>query len=304
MAQDKATTAVEQAYPPVELVRVRDGLRLAVRRYRPARSAMAKVARRVVCLPGLTRNSRDFHVLAAALASDPVTPREVVAIDARGRGHSDHDPDWKNYVVPVETQDIVDVYAALGLHGSAIIGTSRGGLQTMVLGAIQPAALGPVVLNDIGPVIERDGLARIGGYVGKGALPASWAEATAALVALGRTQFPAVAPETWATVARQLYNEGDGKPAPGYDPALGKGFSVFDGPPPALWAQFGTLRAVPLLILRGELSDLLSVETVRQMETRHPNVRAITIRGEGHAPLLMDAVSISAIKDFLVRTDG
>jgi pimeloyl-ACP methyl ester carboxylesterase len=293
----------DEAYPPGELVRVRDGLRLCVREYHPLAVNGCRHGRTVVCLPGLTRNSRDFHVLARALVSDPVRPRRVVAIDARGRGYSEYDSDWKNYAVPVEAQDVIDVYAARGLYGSAIVGTSRGGLQTMVMGALQPAALGPVVLNDIGPVLERDGLSRIAGYVGRGSVPANWTEAADALAALARTQFPSVAVATWATVARQLYNDADGRPARGYDPMIGKKFSVFDGPPPTLWPQFATLKGVPLLILRGELSDLLSTETVRQMEARHPRARSYTIPGQSHAPLLMDAATISRIKSFLSETD-
>jgi pimeloyl-ACP methyl ester carboxylesterase len=285
------------------MIRVRDGIRLAVRSYHPASPSAAGASRPVVCLPGLTRNSRDFHVIAEALSRDPDRPRAVHAIDARGRGLSDHDGDWKNYSVPIETQDIIDVYAALGFHGSAIIGTSRGGLQAMVLGALQPTALGPVVLNDIGPVIEREGLARIAGYVGKGAVPVSWTEAATLLQGSSREHFPAVNAQTWATVARQLYNENDGRPAQGYDPAIGKGFSILGGPPPTLWPQFGTLARVPLLIVRGERSDLLSVETVRLMESRHPRARSVVVPGQGHAPLLMDDLAIGHIKRFLASTD-
>lgn len=297
------TVTIDTNYPAARFLRVRDGLRLAYRRYEPAASAPRGLGRAVVCLPGLTRNSRDFHVLATALSQDKQRPRRVVSIDARGRGLSEPDPDWKNYTIPIEAQDLVDVYTALGLHGSAIVATSRGGLQTMVLGGLQPTALGPVVLNDIGPILERDGLSRIAGYVGKGSVPTSWQEAADQLAAIGRKEFPAVPPELWLTFAHQLYNETDGRPAHGYDPALGKGFSVFDGPPPPLWPQFGTLSRVPILVLRGEKSDLLSAETVRQMEARHPHAASFVVPGQGHAPLLMDSATIDRIKAFLAATD-
>ena len=303
-----STLSLDFNYPAARFIRVWDGLRIAYRRYDPPLGRDARTAARrkrtVVCLPGLTRNSRDFHVLATALSRDAERPRTVIAIDARGRGLSGYDPDWKNYSVPVEAQDVIDVYAALGLHGSAVIGTSRGGLQAMVIGALQPAALGPVVLNDIGPVLERDGLSRIAGYVGKGSVPANWTEAAEQLAVLGRTQFPAVEPRIWMIVAHQLFNETEGKPARGYDPAIGRGFSIFDGPPPALWPQFGTLKRVPLLILRAEKSDLLTADTVRQMEARHPRAGSYVVRGQSHAPLLMDDPTVDRIKAFLAETDG
>src|SRR5690606_914696 len=116
--------------------------------------------RPVLCLAGLTRNSRDFHDIAMALSSGE-NARDVYALDCRGRGRSQHDPDWRNYSIPVEVLDVQDLITLRGLEKTAIIGTSRGGLISMALAAAQPTIIGAVVLNDIGPVIERDGLTRI-----------------------------------------------------------------------------------------------------------------------------------------------
>ena len=152
----------------------RDGLSLYARHY-PARAYSSR--RPILCLAGLTRNSKDFHDVASALSSHPQVPRDVFTLDMRGRGQSEHDRDWQNYTVPNEAHDVIDFMTMMELTEAGFIGTSRGGLITMVLGALQPSRIGAVVLNDIGPVIETDGLVRIAGYVGRMPNPKSWADA-------------------------------------------------------------------------------------------------------------------------------
>lgn len=277
----------------------RDGLRLCARHY-PAPGSRRK---HVLCLPGLTRNARDFHDIALAMSSGD-DARDVYALDYRGRGRSQHDLDWRNYRVPVEMLDVQDLITLLGLERPAIIGTSRGGIIAMVLAAAQPAAVGAVVLNDIGPVIEREGLTRIAGYVGNTPLPTTWEDAARQVAELNRRAFPAVPEEQWAEIARQWFNDDKGYPAPGYDPELAKSFSVTDGAPPALWPQFTALTQVPLLILRGEHSDILSEATLTEMCARHPHCAALTVPGQGHAPLLKDAETISAVRRFLAQVDA
>ena len=279
-------------------VTVRDGLKLHVGHWPAPRSK----ARPVLCLPGLTRNGRDFLDVAAALSDGP-DGREVFALDARGRGLSDCDPDWRNYSIPTETHDVIDVMTALGLHDAAILGTSRGGLLAMVLAAIQPTMIGAIVLNDIGPVIEREGLMRIAGYVGRMPLPLSWADAEKMIADISAKAFPAVQADVWPKLARAWFNEQDGRPAPGYDPSLGRSFSSTDATPPALWPQFGALKNAAVLVVRGETSDLLSAATVTEMQARHPNCARLTVRGEGHAPLLMDKPTIGAIRTFFDAAD-
>ena len=280
-------------------VKVRDGLNLHVTHW----AALAPTAPPILCLPGLTRNARDFTDIALAL-SQGETARHVYALDARGRGLSDHDPDWKNYSIPVETQDVIDVMTALGLHNASIIGTSRGGLVAMVLAALQPGMIGSVVLNDIGPVIERAGLVRIAGYVGRMPLPLSWEDAARMVSDVSRKAFPAVPDSTWGKVARAWYNEVNGRPAPGYDPKLGQSFSTTDATPPSLWPQFQAPKHARVMVVRGETSDLLSAETVALMQQRHPNCTSLVVKCQGHAPLLMDQPTIDAIAVFFDRINA
>src|SRR5690606_25166058 len=158
---------------------------------------------------------------------------------------------------------------------------------------------GAVVLNDIGPVIERDGLTRIAGYVGNTPLPTSWEDAARTVADLNRNAFPAVAEDHWLEIALQWVSQAVARPEPGDDPNLAKSFSMTDGPVPPLWPQFGALAAAPLLVIRGENSDILSAATVQQMRARHPRCASLTVPGQGHAPLLKDAETISAIAGFL-----
>lgn len=278
----------------------RDGLRLYARHY----PVPGSLRRPIVCLAGLTRNSRDFHDLATALSRRDETGRDVYCLDYRGRGRSQHDPNWKNYSVLAELNDTLDFMTMKGLDRAAVIGTSRGGLIAMLMGVLRPGAMGAVVLNDIGPVIEREGLARIVAYVGRVPLPADWREATELIYEMNRRQFTAVPAEQWEEIARQLFNDDNGLPAASYDPKLAKAISVMDGPTPELWPQFAALSHVPVLAIRGESSDILSAKTLAEMQARHPRLAAYTVRGQGHAPLLKDAPSIGAIANFLARTDG
>ena len=282
----------------------RDGLRLYARHY-PAPLAARPLARRpMLCLPGLTRNARDFHALATFM-TDPTNPsaRDVYAIDYRGRGRSENDPDWRRYTLQTEMLDVADFLTMAGLHDAAVVGTSRGGLIAMLLASARPGGVGAVVLNDIGPVIQREGLLRIVAYVGRVPLPASWTEAGALAHELNSRAFPAVLPHDWEAIARQWFNESHGRPTHGYDQKLAKAIGVPAGPLPDLWPQFAALSRVPVLSIRGALSDILSEATVSEMRLRHPNLETLTVRGEGHAPLLLDRPTQVAIADFLGRAD-
>lgn len=281
---------------------VRDGIKLYARHYPAARHSGGR--RPVVCLPGLARNGRDFHMFAEALAGHTGSPRDVYTLDYRGRGGSQWDSDWKNYAVPIEALDVVDFMTMAGLYDAAIVGTSRGGLITMLLAAMHPGFVGTAVLNDIGPVVERKGLTRISAYVGRMPLPRSWDEAGKLVADMSRKAFPAVAASEWEPVARQWFNEKNGRPAPGYDPKLSNAMSVLDGPVPELWPQFEALKRVPLMVVRGEKSDILSAATVDEMRRRHPAFSDYTVPGQGHAPLLRDHASIAAIRSFLDLAGG
>lgn len=291
--------ATEQEFEDITFTS-RDGLRLYGRHYRPV---AASRARPVVCLAGLTRNSRDFHTIARAM-SRGAKPRDVFTLDTRGRGLSEHDSDWKNYAVPIEMQDVIDFMFMLELRDAGIIGTSRGGLIGMVLAAAQPSLVGAVVLNDIGPVIEAEGLARIAGYVGRVPVPKNWDDAARIVGDLFRRDFPRLTDDDFKIFARQIFNEKNGKPASGYDPKLSKCLSALDGPAPKLWPQFEAMKRVPVLVLRGENSDLLSEKTVEEMARRHPRLASYTVAAEGHAPLLRDEPTISTVSSFFAEADG
>ncbi len=287
-------------------ISARDGLRLYLRHYPAVQSSDGshQSSRPVLCLAGLTRNSRDFGLIAEALSAHPTSPRDVYTLDMRGRGNSEHDADWKAYAIPNEMHDVIDVMTVLGLYNAGIIGTSRGGLITMILSAAQPGRIGAVVLNDIGPVIEQDGLARIAGYVGRIPTPKTWTEASSIVRDLTKRDFPTLSDSDLDAFARQLFNERNGRPISGYDSKLAKALSVLDGPIPVLWPQFESLKRVPLMVVRGGNSDLLSEKTVDEMQRRHPNFTRLTVPNEGHAPLLRDRASIDAVADFFQRADA
>lgn len=281
-----------------------DGTRLAATVHDPDSSAGDAADLPVLCLPGLTRNGRDFAVLAAALAGDPVRPRRVIAVDFRGRGLSGW-ADPTTYRPDVEATDVIAGLDALGIAKAAVIGTSRGGIVTMVLAAAAGERIGPVVLNDIGPVIERAGLVAIRDrmHLMLGAPPAGdWAEAVAALRATMGSAFTALSDDDWTAVARQLMRaDAGGRPVLDYDPRLFDAFADFD---PAVgiapfWPAYEALDGRPLLVIRGENSDLLSEETVDEMLARLPHTDIWTVPGEGHAPLLRDFPTIAAIRAFL-----
>ena len=174
----------------------------------------------------------------------------------------------------------------------------------MMIAVLRPSAIGAVVLNDIGPVVEREGLARIVAYVGRIPLPADWRSAAEIARDMNQRQFTAVPDEQWAEIARAWFNEQNGLPAPGYDPNLAKAISLMDGPIPQLWPQFGALAHVPVLVIRGQNSDILSESTVAEMRARHPRLSTLTVPGQGHAPLLKDGPTIGAIAEFLAAADG
>ena len=279
----------------------RDGLRLYARHY----PAPGSHLRPVVCLAGLTRNSRDFHDIASVLSSPAQpNPRHVYALDYRGRGRSAYDPDWRNYQILNELLDVLDFMTLAGLTDAAIIGTSRGGILAMIMAAARPGNIGAVVLNDIGPLIEREGLLRIVSYVGRVPLPATWQEAAELARSMNERQFPAISDHMWESIARQWYTDEAGRPAHGYDQSLNKTASILDGPLPELWPQFKALSRIPAMVLRGETSDILSAATAARMQREHPDLTLLTVAGQGHAPLLRDQASIQAIMDFLARADA
>ncbi len=260
----------------------------------------------VICLPGLTRNARDFHELALHLSRDARQPRKVVAFDYRGRGRSDYDRDWHNYNVTVEAGDVATGLVALGLESGAFIGTSRGGLVIFLLAAMAPRAIKTAILNDIGPVIEGTGLAQIRAYVERAPRPKSFEEAASILKAAHGAAFQALSEDDWQRMAGAVYREEKGRPVADFDPALVKTLKGMDlsKPLPVFWPQFLGLKAVPVMAIRGANSMLLSAETLKTMKEHHPRLETLTVDGQGHAPLLETGDLPSRIEAFLDRCEG
>jgi pimeloyl-ACP methyl ester carboxylesterase len=277
-----------------------DGLRLHVRRYGERGRGLP-----IVCLPGLTRNGSDFHDLASALTRNAAQPRLVISIDSRGRGLSDHDPNPENYSFPIELADVIAVITALEIGPAIYLGTSRGGILAMLLGSARPAAIAGVILNDIGPVIDVKGLMRIKGYAGKLPTPRNYEEGADILRRLGDAQFPDLSPENWLRQARQVWREADGSLVLAYDPKLSKTLENVDleRPLPALWAQFDSLARVPLMVVRGANSDILSVGTLDAMRERRLDIDVLDVPKQGHAPFLAEPDVIARIAAFVTLCD-
>jgi len=277
-----------------------DGLRLHVRMY----GARGRVLP-IVCLPGLTRNGADFHELATALTRNAAQPRLVITIDSRGRGRSGYDPNPENYSFPVELADVIAATTALEIGPAVFLGTSRGGILTMLLGAARPGAIAGVILNDIGPVIDPKGLVRIKGYAGKLPEPRSYEEGAEILRRLGDAQFPGLSTESWLTQARQVWRRENGKPVLSYDPNISKTLEGIDleRPLPPLWTQFDSLARVPLMVVHGGNSDLLSAATVDAMRERRLDIDVLEVPNQGHAPLLVEPEVIARIAAFVTLCD-
>jgi pimeloyl-ACP methyl ester carboxylesterase len=280
-----------------------DGLRLHIRDY----GSILDPGIPVVCLAGLTRNSADFGPLASALASGlNGARRRVLALDYRGRGLSEYDRDWKNYSLEIENSDVLSVLAALEINAAIFIGTSRGGLHTMLLSAARPTVIRGAVLNDIGPVLEPRGMARIRGYVGKLPVPRSIPDAIDLLKEMMSERFNGLSEADWETYAKITFADAVGRIGARYDQKLMKTLDGLDleQPLPTLWPQFDGLGGVPLLILRGANSDLFSAGTLKEMAARHPGAKVQTVEGQGHAPLLLDQETITTISDFAAKIDS
>ena len=288
------------AEPVSHFVSAPDGLRLHVREYGSDAAASSQMP--VVCLPGLARTAADFDRLARALATDG---RRVLALDYRGRGLSERDPDPTHYDLATESADVLATLAAMQIARAIFIGTSRGGLITMILAALQPALIAGAVLNDIGPVIEAEGLARIKAYVGKLPRPSSWAEAVVLLKQIAGAQFTALTDAEWLDFAQLTFKEENEAFTLTYDPALMENLKTMRlDAIPTLWPQFEALRDVPVLVVRGANSDLLSVATTAEMLGRHPDCALHTVPDQGHAPFLTDAPTIERIRAFVAHCEA
>lgn len=270
-----------------------DGLRLHYRDYPgPAHPTLA-----VICLPGLTRNARDFEPLARRLA----TRYRVICLDFRGRGSSQYASDPMSYVPSSYVRDLTTLFDETGLAHAALIGTSLGGLVGMLFSAMRPEKVVGLVLNDVGPEADPAGLARIGSYVGKMPPITGWEDAARAIEQVDRSRYPDYGAADWMRVARCRYVEGaDGQVRLDYDPSIARAFAT-PATTPDVWPFFRQLRDLPILLIRGAHSDILSPVTVERMIGAVPAMKIVEVPDRGHAPSLEEPSATSAIDAFLAR---
>jgi pimeloyl-ACP methyl ester carboxylesterase len=285
----------------------RDGLRLYYREYGGGNQT-------VICLPGLTRNSKDFHEIALHLSSN----YRVVCPDLRGRGQSARDPKWKNYNITVYMSDVRRLMVEAKIAQAIFVGTSLGGLISMTMAYQRPELLKAIVLNDLGPEVDPVGYARVLSSAGQQVEAKNWQEAAEHCRKKYGLAFPEMPPEFWNAFAHKSYREGaNGMPELDIDLKIGdairftaKAARVLGilkslrllhkvrGVPLDPWVSFRAIT-MPCLVLRGETSDILSEEIIDRMQAVKPDLVRVTIPGRGHAPLLDEPESLSAIDTFL-----
>lgn len=271
----------------------RDGLRLHYRDYpgRPDRPP-------IICLHGLTRNGRDFETLAARLAGE----WRVIVPDFRGRGRSDHDPVAEHYVPPTYAGDILQLMDLLKIEAAVFIGTSLGGLVTMAIAAFAPQRIAGTVLNDVGPQLDPAGLERIRGYVGRFARFDDWRSAAEHLAERNREVHPRYGIDEWERMARRICRQAPDGICFDYDMAIADNvLAPATGPAVDAWPFFRALSHAPLLIVRGELSDLLSADTALAMAAAHPDSELVPVHGVGHAPDLCEPEAVAGIERLLSK---
>ncbi|MDQ8029832.1 MAG: alpha/beta hydrolase [Brevundimonas sp.] len=274
-----------------------DGLSLYARDYAPA-GGPAKLP--VICIHGLTRNSKDFEVIAPLIAQ---SGRRVLAIDVRGRGLSDVARDPMTYQPATYAQDVLALLAQTGIERAIFVGTSMGGLITMALAAIRSKVIAGAIINDVGPEVAREGLARIAAYSGQPVDTPTWAEAAAYAKSINAVAFPHYTDADWDAFAARIFREGtEGAPVLNYDPDIAVPIKAAGAKAlvPNLWPMFGRLtRGRPVLLVRGETSDLLSEAIAAKMRKRAPKMDFVEVPGVGHAPMLDEPAARGAIFPFL-----
>jgi pimeloyl-ACP methyl ester carboxylesterase len=270
-----------------------DGLKLYYRDYAgPADRPL------LLCLHGLTRNSRDFAEFAERYAGE----WRIIAPDFRGRGLSQWDPTPENYKPPVYAADVLQLMGELGVREAIFVGTSLGGLVTMAIAAFAPQRIAATILNDVGPELDPAGIERIGNYVGTPVAYESWEAAATSLAEAHRARHPNYGAAEWAHYARRICTERDGVIVFDYDMGIVENFrAAQEAPAVDAWPYFLALSGAPLLILRGEHSDLLSASGAQAMVDRHPHADLVTVPNVGHAPDLTEPAAVTAIDRFLAR---
>ncbi len=281
-----------------------DGLRLYARDYSGATNKNKK-AKTILCMHGLTRNSADFEDICNELADR----YRLIVVDQRGRGLSDYDPNPANYNPLVYVQDMFLLLKTLELSSVILLGTSMGGIMAMMMAAMKPEMVQAIIINDIGPEIAEKGLDRLKKYVGKSAPVTNWDEAVKRTAAINGIAFPQANAQDWLKFAKRLYREDDkGCPVIACDPNIAVLLNDNDNnngqnsAAPDLWPVYEQILDKPMLLIRGELSDIIDVECVRKMQQKKPDIEILEIPNVGHAPLLSEPEVEPRIMSFLSST--
>jgi pimeloyl-ACP methyl ester carboxylesterase len=255
----------------------------------------------VICLHGLTRNSRDFEDVAPWIAR---TGRRVLAPDIRGRGLSGWDEQAEQYTPVTYARDVLELMDRLEIAGAVFLGTSMGGIITMALPQLRADAIAGAILNDIGPIVAFEGIQRIKGYTGRTPAVSNWEDASAYVRETNGVAFPDNSRGDWERFARRVFREYDGVPKLDYDPRIAEQLrnDQYKQPDDRAWAAFRELaQSCPTLVIRGELSDLLSGEIAEQMKAAAPSIQLVEVPRVGHAPMLTEPEAAEAIASFLAQ---
>jgi pimeloyl-ACP methyl ester carboxylesterase len=270
---------------------VRDGLRLHYRDY-----AGSDAAPPLLCLPGLTRNVRDFADLAERYSPG----FRVLALEFRGRGSSDYDPEPGRYVPVTYAWDTIELLDHLGISEAIFVGTSLGGLVTMAIAAMAPQRIAAAILNDVGPELSSAGLARIRSYVGRPVRFADWDKAALQLASNNAAFSAGYTHQDWVRMAHRTCREDNGEVCFDYDMAIATPFTGSEPTPQIdMWPLFRALADKPLLLIRGDRSDILSADAAARMQSEAPGMHIAVVHGVGHAPDLDEPEALAAIDAFL-----
>jgi len=254
----------------------------------------------LLCLHGLTRNARDFTDLA-----ERFSPRfRAITLDFRGRAQSDYDPVPARYLPPTYTYDVMELLDRLRIPEAVFVGTSLGGLVTMLMAVMAPQRIAGAILNDVGPEVGQGGIDRIKTYVGKDVRFRNWDEAANAIATNYGASFDRYAHDDWVRMAKRNCREENGEIRFDYDMAIALPFNT-DGETPQvdLWPLFTALAQKPLLVIRGAKSELLTAETAARMRAEAPGMKFALVEGVGHAPELNEPEAVGAIEEFLASMD-
>jgi pimeloyl-ACP methyl ester carboxylesterase len=276
-----------------------DGLKLHYRDYAAAEEGAGDQPL-ILCIPGLTRNARDFEALADRLSAR----RRVIAVDLRGRGESAYARDPMSYTPATYAGDIEQLLEEIGAPRVIVFGTSLGGIVTMLLALRAPDSIAGALLNDIGPQVEAAGLARIRGYVGKANSWPTWMHAARAVAEANAAAHPDYTIADWLVMAKRLYRlTSSGRIVLDYDMRIAEPFRTpGDGAGADLWPALEALKPVPTLIVHGALSDVLSDAVAQRMVAMLDDAELLTLPDVGHAPTLDEPAAVAAIERLLERT--